>query len=95
MFITMELGADGTGCTSGISCDSPAEMLTAMVEALVKAHKERVRQNGCKTEQLSLDTKQEDVFRYYSSAKKKRSKIREFRWSMCHHDPTYDVFSDF
>ena len=42
VYRTIELGADGTGCTSGITnADSPAEMLTDMVEALVKAYKER------------------------------------------------------
>ena len=42
VYRTIELGADGTGCTSGITnADSPAEMLTDMVEALVKAYIER------------------------------------------------------
>ena len=42
VYRTIELGADGTGCTSGITnADSPAEMRTDMVEALVKAYKER------------------------------------------------------
>ncbi len=42
VYRTIELGADGTGCTSGITnADSPADMLTDMIEALVKAYKER------------------------------------------------------
>lgn len=42
VYRTIELGADGTGCTSGITnADSPAGMLTDMVEALMKAYKER------------------------------------------------------
>ncbi|MGG5372547.1 triose-phosphate isomerase [Enterococcus sp. AZ196] len=42
VYRTIELGADGTGCTSGITnAESPLEMLTEMVEALVKAYKER------------------------------------------------------
>ena len=42
VYRTMELGADGTGCTSGITnADSSAEMLTDMIEALAKAYKER------------------------------------------------------
>ena len=42
VYRTIELGADGTGCTSGITnADSPEEMLTAMIDALAKAYKER------------------------------------------------------
>jgi len=42
VYRTIELGADGTGCTSGITnADSPADMFTDMIEALVKAYKER------------------------------------------------------
>lgn len=42
VYRTIALGADGTGCTSGIVCaDDPSKTLTLMVEALVKASKER------------------------------------------------------
>ena len=42
VYHTIKLGADGTGCTSGITnADSPIDMLTDMVEALMKAFKER------------------------------------------------------
>ncbi len=42
VYRTIKLGADGTGCTSGITnAASPADMLTEMVEAVVQACKER------------------------------------------------------
>ncbi len=42
VYRTMTLGADGTGCTSGITnAESPAEMIQEMIEAVVKAYKER------------------------------------------------------
>ncbi|MDT2674888.1 triose-phosphate isomerase [Enterococcus dongliensis] len=42
VYRTIKLGADGTGCTSGITtADSPIDMLTDMVDALVRAYKER------------------------------------------------------
>lgn len=38
----ISMGADGTGCTSGIVCaEDPIQMLNDMIEALVKAAKER------------------------------------------------------
>ncbi|MGG5318383.1 triose-phosphate isomerase [Enterococcus sp. AZ072] len=42
VYRTIKLGADGTGCTSGITnAASPTDMLTQMVEAVVQAYKER------------------------------------------------------
>lgn len=41
VYKTISLGADGTGCTSGIVCaDDPKKMLIDMIEAAVKANKE-------------------------------------------------------
>ena len=40
VYRTIELGADGTGCTSGITkAADPKEMLVAMIEAVVRASK--------------------------------------------------------
>ncbi|MGM0215806.1 triose-phosphate isomerase [Enterococcus sp. AZ109] len=45
VYRTIELGADGTGCTSGITnADSPADMLIDMIDALMKAYTERGNQ---------------------------------------------------
>lgn len=42
VYQTIMLGADGTGCTSGITnAESPIDMLTEMIEMLVKAYKEK------------------------------------------------------
>lgn len=42
VYRTILLGADGTGCTSGIVCaKDPKQALTSMVEALIKANIER------------------------------------------------------
>lgn len=41
VYRTLKLGADGTGCTSGITeADAPAKMLEEMVEAVNQAYKE-------------------------------------------------------
>lgn len=41
VYRTIALGAEGTGCTSGIVCaEDPAKSLTAMVEALIRAANE-------------------------------------------------------
>lgn len=42
VYRTIALGADGTGCTSGIVCaENPLQVLEEMIEALVAANKER------------------------------------------------------
>lgn len=42
VYRTIKLGADGTGCTSGITnAPSPADSLTEMVEAVIQAYEER------------------------------------------------------
>ena len=42
VYRTIKLGADGTGCTSGIvKADNPNEMLRDMVESCIKAYEER------------------------------------------------------
>lgn len=42
VYRTIKLGADGTGCTSGITnASSPADRLTEMVEAVIQAYEER------------------------------------------------------
>lgn len=42
VYRTIKLGADGTGCTSGIvKADNPHEMLRDMVESCIKAYEER------------------------------------------------------
>ena len=42
VYRTISLGADGTGCTSGIvKAENPKQMLKDMIEACVKAYEER------------------------------------------------------
>lgn len=42
VYQTLQMGADGTGCTSGITeADFPAKMLEEMIEAVQRIHEER------------------------------------------------------